>query len=124
MESSFLTRDQALSTQSKTTRELSIVVVGTVKSCVKTHDGNHLHTKPSITQPGVEARSHTKNKQNKNKNPIISRQDYHFTQPWPSEEEEINKQKQHKSHPMGTIHKPPDQPAVQFSSVAQLCPTL
>ena len=35
---------------------------------------------------------HLKNKQNKNKNPIISRQDYHLTQPCPSEEKQINKQ--------------------------------
>ena len=34
---------------------------------------------------------HLKNKQNKNTNPIISRQDYHLTQPCPSEEK-TNKQ--------------------------------
>ena len=33
------------------------------------------------------------NKQNKNTNPIISRQDYHLTQPYPSEEKQTNKQK-------------------------------
>ena len=32
------------------------------------------------------------NKQNKNTNPIISRQDYHLTQRCPSEEKETNKQ--------------------------------
>ena len=31
------------------------------------------------------------NKQNKNTNPIISRQDYHLTQPCPSEEKQTNK---------------------------------
>ena len=31
------------------------------------------------------------NKQNKNTNPIISRQDYHLTQPCPSEEKQANK---------------------------------
>ena len=31
------------------------------------------------------------NKQNKNRNPIISKQDYHFTQPCPSEEKQTNK---------------------------------
>ena len=31
------------------------------------------------------------NKQNKNTNPIISRQDYHLTQPCPSEENQMNK---------------------------------
>ena len=34
---------------------------------------------------------HLKNKQNKNTNPIISRQDYHLIQPFPSEEKQINK---------------------------------
>ena len=33
------------------------------------------------------------NKQNKNTHPIISRQDYHLTQPCPSEEKQTNKQK-------------------------------
>ena len=33
------------------------------------------------------------NKQNKNINPIISRQDYHLIQSWPSEEKQRNKQK-------------------------------
>ena len=32
--------------------------------------------------------SHLNNKQNKNANPIISRQDYHLTQPCPSEEKQ------------------------------------
>ena len=36
---------------------------------------------------------HLNNKQNKNTNPIISRRDYHLTQPCPSEEKQINKQK-------------------------------
>ena len=36
---------------------------------------------------------HLNNKQNKNTNPIISRQDYHLTQPCPSEEKPTNKQK-------------------------------
>ena len=37
---------------------------------------------------------HLNNKQNnKNTNPIISREDYHLTQPCPSEEKQINKQK-------------------------------
>ena len=31
------------------------------------------------------------NKKNKNTNPIISRQDYHLIQPWPSEEKQTNK---------------------------------
>ena len=35
---------------------------------------------------------HLNNKQNKNTNPIISRQNYHLTQPCPSEEKQANKQ--------------------------------
>ena len=34
---------------------------------------------------------HLNNKQNKNTNPIISRQEYHLTQPSPSEEKQTNK---------------------------------
>ena len=33
------------------------------------------------------------NKQNKNTNPVVRRQDYHLTQPCPSEEKQRNKQK-------------------------------
>ena len=36
---------------------------------------------------------HLNNKENKNTNPIISRQEYHLTQPCPSEEKQTNKQK-------------------------------
>jgi len=36
---------------------------------------------------------HLNNKQNKNTNPIISRQEYHLIQPCPSEEKQTNKQK-------------------------------
>ena len=48
---------------------------------------------------------HLNNKQNKNTNPIISREDYHLTQPCPSEEktnEEHNKNKFNTNH---TLHK-------------------
>ena len=34
---------------------------------------------------------HLNNEQNKNTNPIISRQNYHLTQPCPSEEKQTNK---------------------------------
>ena len=37
---------------------------------------------------------HPNNKQNKNTNPIISRQDYHLTQPCPSEEKQQQQQQQ------------------------------
>ena len=36
---------------------------------------------------------HVNKKQNKNTDPIISRQEYHLTQPCPSEENQPNKQK-------------------------------
>ena len=36
---------------------------------------------------------HLNNKQNKNTNPIISRQEYYLTHPCPSEEKQTNKQK-------------------------------
>ena len=50
-------------------------------------------------------------KQNKTTDQIISRQDYHLTQPCPSEEKQTNKQKtHHKSHPVQSLHKPLDQP--------------
>ena len=42
---------------------------------------------------------HLNNKQNKNTNPMSSRQDHHLTQPCPSEEKQTNKP-QHKSHPI------------------------
>ena len=35
---------------------------------------------------------HINNKQNKNTNPVISRQDYHLTQPCPSEEKQNSAQ--------------------------------
>ena len=42
---------------------------------------------------------HLNNKQNKNTNPVISTQEYHLTQPCPSEEKQTNRA-QHKSHPI------------------------
>ena len=51
---------------------------------------------------------HLNNKQNKNTNQLISRQDYHLTQPLPSEEKQTNKQTdtQHKPHHIQSLHKP------------------
>ena len=64
---------------------------------------------------------HLNNKQNKNINPIISRQYYHVTQPCPSGEKKKNKKKtQHKSDPIQSLHEPLDQPSVQFSSAKSL----
>ena len=57
------------------------------------HKGNHSDTTPGITQPPVEPVCripHLNNKQNKNANPIMSRQDYHLTQPCPSKEKQTN----------------------------------
>jgi len=49
-----------------------------------------LNTRPSIT---LCRTPHLNNKQNKNTNPILSRQEYHLTQPCLSEEKQTNKQK-------------------------------
>ena len=51
---------------------------------------------------------HLNNKQNKNRNQIISRQDYHFTQPYPSEGKQTNKNSAH-THSIGSLHKPLDE---------------
>jgi len=48
---------------------------------------------------------HLNNKENKNKKPIIRIQDYYLTQVCPSKEKQTNKT-QHKSHPIGSLHKP------------------
>ena len=54
---------------------------------------------------------HLNNKQNKNTNPIISRQDYYITQPWPSEGKQTNKKKNSAQIlPYTSLHKPLDQP--------------
>ena len=47
---------------------------------------------------------HLNNKQSKNANPIISRQDYHHIQPCPSEEKQTKTQ--HKYHPIWSLQKP------------------
>ena len=55
-----------------------------------------MNTRPGITQPSVAPccrTTHLNNKLNKHTNPIISRQDYHLTQPCPSEEKQTKKQK-------------------------------
>jgi len=48
--------------------------------------------------------SHLNNKQNKNTNPIISRQDYHFTHPCPSEEKQTTTTKKKKLNINLTLH--------------------
>ena len=92
-----LERDQALwsgSTDSKTLdyqrtnhREYQIVI---------THQRKPLEYKTwhHATTSSILCRMlHLNNKQDKNTNQIISRQDYHLTQPCPSEEKQTSKQK-------------------------------
>ena len=98
MESSFMNRDQALSllcgwTDSKTLdcqrtnpREYQIVRTHTNETTSMQDMASPNHQSTLCWTP------HLNNKQNKNTNPIISRQDYHLTQPCPSEEKQINKQ--------------------------------
>ena len=99
MEYSFLTRDQALSLWTWSTDSKTL-------DCQKTNPrGYHIlrtHTKEAIgiktwhhpaTSSTLCRLLHLNNKQNKNTNSIISRQDYHHTQPCPSEEKQTNKQK-------------------------------
>ena len=52
---------------------------------------------------------HLNKKQNKNTNLIISRQDYHLTQPCPQEEKQTNKQTSAQISPYTSLHKPLDQ---------------
>ena len=55
---------------------------------------NHLTRHHPTTSSNLCRTPHLNNKQTKNNtNPIISRQDYHLTQPWPSEKNQTNKQK-------------------------------
>ena len=114
----FLTRDQALSlwsgnTDSKTLdnerinpREDQIVEL-TQRKPLQYKTWHHPTTSSTLCRmPRLN------NKQNKNTNPIISRQDHHITQPCPSEEKQTSKQTktQHKPHPIQSSHKPLDQP--------------
>ena len=59
------------------------------------HKGNHLNQDlASLNHPQHTVQdTHLNNKQDKNANPIISRQEYHLTQPCPSEGKQANKQK-------------------------------
>ena len=108
MESLFLTRDKGLSlwsgsTNSKTLdyqrinpREYQIVRTPTKETTWI----QHLYRTTNLN-----------NKLNKNTSPIISRQDYCLTQPCPSEEEQTKTQ--HKSHPIGSLHKAYTGPALE-----------
>ena len=98
MKNSFLTRDQTLnlwsgSTDSKTLdyqktnpREYKIV-----RTHTKETTWNKTWHHPTTCSTLCRA-PHLNNKQNKNTSPIISRQEYHLTQPCPSEEKQRNKQ--------------------------------
>jgi len=94
----FLTRDQALSlwsgsTDSKTLdyqrnnpREYQIEL--TQRKPIEYKTQHHSNTNNTLCRM-----PHLNNKQSKNTKPIISRQDYHLTQPCPLEEKQRNKQK-------------------------------
>ena len=65
---------------------------------------------------------HLNNKQNKNTNQILSRHDYHLTQPCPSEEKQTNKNSALISPYLKLTQT--TVPTLKWSEVAQLCPTL
>ena len=74
--------------------------------------------------------THLNNKQNKNTNLIISRQDNHLTQPCPLQEKQTHKQTnkqqtEHKSHPLQayTNHRT-NLAAAAAAKLLQSCPTL
>ena len=66
-----------------------------VSNTENSHKGNHLNTRPCITQPAVApcAGPSIKQQTKQNTNPVISRHNYHLTQPCPSEEKQTYKQK-------------------------------
>ena len=99
MESSFLTRDQTLSLWSGSTDSKTLDYQTTNPreyQIVRTHTKKPLDYKTrhhSTTNSTLCRTPHLTNKQNKNTNQIISRQEYHLTQPCPSEEKQTSKQK-------------------------------
>ena len=99
MESSFLTRDQALSLWNGSTDSKTLDYQRTNPreyQIVKTHTRKPLDykTQHHPTSSSTLCRMlHLNKKQNKNTNQIISRQEYHLTQPCPSEEKQTSKQK-------------------------------
>ena len=96
VESSFLTRDQAPSLRSGSTDSKTIDYQRTNP---RKYQIVTTHTKETtwiwdLASPDQQYKMpHLNNKQNKNANPIISRQYYHLTQPCPTEEKWTNKQK-------------------------------
>jgi len=82
-----------------------------VSNSRKSHQRKPLEYKTQdhpITSSTLYRTPHLNNKQDKNKNPTNSRQDYHLTQLCPSEEKQTKTQ--HKSHPIRSSHKSLDQP--------------
>ena len=74
-----------------------------------TNESTWIKTRYHLTNSSTLCRTpHLNKKQNKNTDPSISRQDDHLTQPGPSEEKQTKAQ--HRSHPIGSSHKPLDQP--------------
>ena len=82
MESSFLTRDQALSLWSRSTVLECLVVPRPLQYKTQHHP---------TTSSTLCRMPHLNNKQNKNTNPVTSRQDYHLTHPCPSEGKQTKK---------------------------------
>ena len=97
MEASFLTRDQALSLWRQSTDSKSLDYqrtnpreYQTVRAPKRKPLEYKTYHRPT-TSSTLCRMLHPNNKQNKNTNPIINRQDYHLTQPCPSEEKQTNK---------------------------------
>ena len=114
VESSFLTRDQALSLSSGSTDSKTLDYQRTNPreyQIVRTHCKESTSIQdlapPNHQWHPVQDASSKQQTNKQNTNPIISRQDYHLTQPCPSEEKQTKTQ--HKSHPIQSLHKPLDQ---------------
>ena len=92
----------AVSWQRTKPREYKIVITHTKETF---EDNTWHHPAPRSTLCWTP---YPQNKLNQNKNTIITRQNYHFTQPRPSEEKQTKTHR--KSHLIGTIHKSLDRP--------------
>ena len=88
-------KHRALTLGPQTTRELTIVGIKqwelTQRKPLQYKTWHHTTTSSTLWRPVFLLACHPNNKQNKNTNQIISRQDYHLTQPCPSEEKQTNK---------------------------------
>ena len=97
MESSFLTRDQALSLWSGSTDPKTL---DDQRTNLRGYQIVRTHTKETTCIQDLASPNHqwhpvqdasSKQQTKQNTNPVISRQDYHLTQPCPSEEKQTNK---------------------------------